>query len=40
MSQPVHASTISNELYQPNVEQPPRKTLPDELNTPEDNNGN
>lgn len=40
MSQPVHASTISNELYQANVEQPPHKTLPDELNTPDFDNGN
>ena len=33
MSQPVHASTISNELYQPNVEQKNRKTIPEESDT-------
>ena len=40
MSQPIHASTISNELYQPNVEQTNRKTLSEELITPALDNDN
>lgn len=40
MSQPVHASTITNELYQPNVEQKNRKTLPEESDTPDLSNDN